>query len=296
MARCLGPCDDLGAACHPYYTCARCGLDFDDETFYIRDRKAGSHGNRQRRLHDTICKGCRQQERDDAKGPAPIIEWSKIEFGRFLQAADRTIRHHAERLGVARHELTTKQNWERQMIAKRMATTMACEYCGRPFHSLDDQQIDVVVPRRGFAFELNTKVACGTCNNAKKAFQNADDPLELIQRWSNNYRRWVAHREKCAVARTIDIGTLTPIDIASDPDGQLAFGDSSFRGLPTPRAVADKFLASLPTPTRSGAPKRQPKRDPTVASDLFCPRCALQWGRADHAQCPRCGFRHEAGC
>src|SRR5262245_33117188 len=127
---------DRDALCHPYYPCSRCGLDFDDETFYrvVQKRRGdGLHAIRHRhRLHDTICIGCRQEERDRAKGPSPVIDWAAVERGRFVNAARRTLDAHAQRYKRSRHDFQ-KAGWLIDVMAKRMATTSLCEYCEHPF-------------------------------------------------------------------------------------------------------------------------------------------------------------------
>jgi hypothetical protein len=191
--------DDRSALCHPYYTCTRCDLDFDNETFYnkTQNRVTERMHSVRRRLHDTICKACRQAERDAAKGQPPRIDWKKIEFGRFMEAARRTVQHHAMRHGRSTHDLI-KDGWIAPKIAEKMAATGTCEYCERSFHSVDDQTIDVVVPRDGFSWELNTRIACATCNNGKQAFEKLPNARMLIDRWMKNWRRWVRHRKCCS--------------------------------------------------------------------------------------------------
>ncbi len=204
-------CGDQGALCHPYYRCSRCGLDFDDETFY--QRKESTRPRRdsmqpRRRMLDTICKACRQKERDDGKGPTPTTDWAKVEYGRFMQAARRTIAHHASRFNLSTHDLA-KQGWLAPLIADRMQRTKVCEYCHRHFASLDDQTIDVVVPKLGFSFELNTRVADTTCNNAKRVFENEPNAQQLIDRWRMNWRRWGAH-QRCPGRVTHTDGDFAP--------------------------------------------------------------------------------------
>jgi rubredoxin len=213
------------ALCHPYYPCSKCGLDYDDETFYhVRKIRAGAtHALHSRhRRHDTICIGCRQEERQLAKGPAPVIDWSAIEFGRFMNAARRTVAHHAPRYGRSVHDFA-KAGWLLPVMAERMAKTPRCEYCHRPFHSIDDQTVDIVVPKMSLSWELNTKIACATCNSGKQRFEKYANAQELIDRWTQNWRRWLYHVEHCRIAPLKIVGSGERLPLYFDDKGLGSF-------------------------------------------------------------------------
>jgi hypothetical protein len=78
-------CSDPGcgpALSQPYYSCTRCRLDFDDETFFQRRGQRGLRGIPRRHARviyrrwrglDTVCIGCRRRESDQIKGLATTI-------------------------------------------------------------------------------------------------------------------------------------------------------------------------------------------------------------------------------
>jgi hypothetical protein len=277
--RCLRSCRDLGPLCHPNFICSRCGLDFDDETFFhkrsARGRMRGFDHAIRSRVHDTICKACRDEERGIEKGPTPTTDWSKIDYGRFLEASRRTMVSHAKRFGTSVHEFE-KAGWGDHALATKMKTTPQCEYCERPFASMADQTVDIVVPSRGYSFMHNVKIACNTCQNGKRPFEDKPNALELIDRWMYNWRRWLDHKAKCLTRLPLPLGTDTPPAVSWAENGQ-----GSFDRLLGPRSPAKT------SPAKSGPP-------PSVAA-RWCTRCGREL-TTQQINCPRCGLPDDGGC